>query len=109
MHREVARLARHFKVSTLVILRRIHDAGGLNRAQFWVEYRDELEKLREITAGGGGNFYRTQVARVSRRFAEAIIASTWEGRSSFTEAFRLLGCKKMETFREFGLQLGMSF
>ena len=109
LHREVDRLARHFKVSTLVILRRIHDAGGLTRAQLWAEYRSELEKLREITAGGGGSFYRTQVARVSRRFAEAIISSTWEGRSSFTEAFRLLGCKKMETFRELGLQLGMSF
>jgi len=110
LHGEVVRLAKRYKVSTLVILRRIHDAGGLTREQLWKEYRAELAKLKEIVASrGGGNFYRTQVARISRRFAEAIVASTWEGRSTFTEAFRLLGCKKMETFREFGTHLGMSF
>lgn len=108
---EVNRLARRFKVSTLVILRRIHDAGGLTKSQLWKEYREELDRLKKLTtsSSGGGDFYRTQIARTGKRFAEAIIASTWEGRSSFTEAFRLLGCKKMETFQEFGTQLGMSF
>lgn len=110
--KEVRRLAGRYKVSTLVILRRIHDLGVLGRERFWELYGEELARLREMGSGGGsggGHFYRTQIARVSRRFARAIISSTWEGRSSFTEAFRLLGCKKMDTFREFGTQLGMSF
>ena len=33
---ELNRLARHFKVSTLVILRRIHDMGGLTQEKFRV-------------------------------------------------------------------------
>jgi len=105
---ELDRLARRFKVSTLVILRRIHDAGGLTWKELWEEYERELARLRSIQRGSGGNFYLTQAARVSKRFARALVVSTWEGRSSFTEAFRLLGIKRMETFRGMGESLGVA-
>lgn len=104
---EINRLARRFKVSTLVVLRRIHDAGGLTQAQFWHVYREELERLRAMPAGSGGDFYLTLGARAGKRFARALVVSTLEGRSSFTEAFRLLGFKKMATFREVGHSLGV--
>jgi Zn-dependent peptidase ImmA (M78 family) len=106
---EMDRLARRFKVSTLVVLRRIHDAGGLTADQFWREYRRELERLRAMPAGDGGNFYLTLGARASKRFARALVVSTLEGRSSFTEAFRLLGLKKLATFQELGHSLGVAF
>jgi Zn-dependent peptidase ImmA (M78 family) len=106
---ELDRLARRFKVSTLVILRRIHDAGGLTGDQFWREYRRELERLRAMPSGEGGNFYLTLGARASKRFARALVVRTLEGQSSFTEAFRLLGLKKMATFQELGHSLGVGF
>lgn len=105
---EMDRLARRFKVSTLVVLRRIHDAGGLTWEQLRHEYDREVARLREIPRGSGGNFYLTQAARVSKRFARALVTSTWEGRSSFSEAFRLLGVKKMATFQEMGRSLGVA-
>lgn len=105
---EVARLKPQFKVSSLVLLRRIHDAGGLTWDQLWTEHEREVERLQAIPKGSGGNFYLTQAARVSKRFARALVVSTWEGRSSFTEAFRLLGVKKMETFRGFERSLGLA-
>jgi len=104
---EVNRLARRFKVSTLVILRRIRDAGGLTQEQFSREYQEELERLRAMPKSSGGDFYLTLGARVSKRFARALVVSTLEGRSSFTEAFRLLGFKKMATFRDLGQSLGV--
>jgi Zn-dependent peptidase ImmA (M78 family) len=103
-----SRLARRFKVSTLVILRRIHDAGGLTRDQLWQEYDAELARLRDISRTSGGDFYLTTAVRVSKRFARALVTSTWEGRSSFTEAFRLLGFRKMTTFRQLGESLGVA-
>ncbi len=106
---ELNRLARRFKVSTLVILRRIHDLGGLTREQLWDEYRRELKRLIGVSRKGGGDFYRTQPARVSKRFARALFVSTFEGQTSFTEAFRMLGLKKMETFRELGHRIGVGF
>ena len=97
---ELDRLARRFKVSTLVILRRIRDMGFLGLDDYWAAYDAELARLREPGGEGGGNFYLTVGARVSKRFARAIVVSTLEGRSPFTEAFRLLGFRKMRTFRK---------
>jgi Zn-dependent peptidase ImmA (M78 family)/transcriptional regulator with XRE-family HTH domain len=105
---ETARLARSFKVSTLVVLRRIYDIGGLTRKSFWEAYDAELQRLLAIPKGSGGDFYLTLGARASKRFARALVISTLEGRSPFTEAFRLLGFRKMATLRDLGHSLGVS-
>lgn len=101
------RLARRFKVSTLVILRRIHDAGGLTREEFWREYEKELKRLLAISKKSGGNFYLTQAARVSKRFARALVISTLEGQTLHRDAFRMLGFAKLETFKKLGRSLGV--
>jgi Zn-dependent peptidase ImmA (M78 family) len=104
---ELDRLARRFKVSTLVILRRIHDAGGLTKREFWQAYEDELARLLAIAKGSGGNFYLTQAARVSKRFARALVISTLEGQTLHRDAFRMLGFAKLETFKKLGRSLGV--
>lgn len=100
-------LARRFKVSTLVILRRIHDAGGLTREEFWREYEKEMKRLLSISKKSGGNFYLTQAARVSKRFARALVISTLEGQTLHRDAFRMLGFAKLETFKKLGRSLGV--
>lgn len=105
---EVRRLARRFKVSTLVVLRRMHDAGGLTRQEFWAEYAAELERLKSVSPkGAGGDFHATEAVRVSRRFATALIGSTLEGQTLYRDAFRLLGISKTQTFKDFSASLGM--
>ena len=104
---ELDRLARVFKVSTLVMLRRIHDVGGLSRDQLRTAYDQELDRLRAIPRGSGGNFYLTQSARVGKRFARALVASTLEGQTLHRDAFRLLGISKLATFRDLGYTLGV--
>lgn len=106
---EAGRLARRFKVSELVILRRIYDIGGLTREEYWRAYEQALAQIREIAPEpeGGGNFYHTQAARVSKRFARALIANTLEGHTLHRDAFRLLGFSKLETFQQLGRTLGV--
>lgn len=106
----LSRLARRFKVSTLVILRRLLDAGVLSRGDFFNAYRDELDRLHSLDAGGsgGGDFYRTTAARVSKRFARALVESTLEGRTLYRDAFRMLGIAKTSTFNEFGRSLNFA-
>ena len=103
---ESNRLARVFKVSSLVILRRMHDAGALGRDEMWTAYEAELERLRAIPKSSGGDFYLTQAVRVSKRFARALVSSTLEGQTLYRDAFRLLGFSKLDTFRELGKNLG---
>lgn len=103
------RLARHFKVSTLVVLRRLLDAGHLTRPEFDAAWQVELDRIREISQGtsGGGNFYRTTLSRVSHRFTKALVVSTLEGQTLYRDAFRMLGVKKTETFNNLGREVGV--
>lgn len=102
------RLARHFKVSSLVILRRLLDAGRVNRDTFFASYHAEMARLVEVDAkgSGGGDFYRTTATRVSKRFARALVESTLEGRTLYRDAFHMLGIAKTATFNEFSRSLG---
>ena len=104
---ELARLARRFKVSTLVVLRRMHDVRGLRSDQYWAAYEAEIGRLRGVPKSSGGDFYLTQGARLSKRFVRALIASTLEGQTLLRDAFRMLGFSKLETFRELGRSLGV--
>ena len=105
----LSRLARSFKVSTLVILRRLLDANWLTREHFDNAWVQEIKRLRTLVQGGsgGGDFYRTTLARVSRRFARALVVSTLEGQTLYRDAFRMLGVKKTETFNNLGREVGV--
>jgi len=102
-------LAEHFRVSAQVILGRLREAGALTWDQYLVELDLERERAAEFLAdrGGGGNYYNTKPVQVSRRFAGALIASAKEGRTPYTEAFRLLGLKKAITFDQLAQELGV--
>jgi Zn-dependent peptidase ImmA (M78 family) len=106
---EIQRLAREFKVSTLVALRRLFEAGFIEQGRLWQHYREEQARLKalERRGSGGGDFYRTLGARTSKRFARAIVSSTLEGQTLFQDAFRMLGVRKTATFYEAARELGV--
>lgn len=108
---EIQHLARRFKVSTLVALRRLFDAGFINEATLWQEYREEenrLRKLKQHKDQSGGDFYRSLGARASKRFSRAVVSSALEGMTSFSEANRLLGVRKVATFNRLAHELGVT-
>ncbi|BBK41384.1 hypothetical protein STVA_14040 [Allostella vacuolata] len=102
------RLARRFKVSTLVVLRRLLDAGAIGRPAFEIAWAMERARLATFARArsGGGDFYRTTLSRVSRRFARALVESTLEGQTLYRDAFRMLGVAKTETFNQVGREVG---
>ncbi len=111
---EMRRLSALFRVSTLVILRRMRDAGHLSKDEHRRLHEAESVRLRAILqrrkerGEGGGDFYNTSRYRLSPRFAAAVISSTYEGRSTLTEAFRLLGCRNVKTLENLGHSLDLA-
>ena len=108
LDQSLSRLTRQFKVSTLVILRRLLDVGAMTRVAFdraWAMERERLRTLADNTPSGG-TFYPTTLARVSRRFARALVESTLEGQTLYRDAFRMLGVAKTETFNTIGREVG---
>ena len=105
----LSRLARGFKISNLVILRRLVDANWLNRARFEVAWAEEMARLRTLAQrrSGGGDFCRTTLSRVSRRFARALLVSTFEGQTLYRDAFWMLGVSRNETFNNLGREIGV--
>lgn len=108
---EIQRLARIYKISTLVALRRLFDAGFIDATTLRQYYRDELVRIRrqDLRGTGGGDFYRTLGARTGKRFARAVLSSTLEGQTLFQDAFRMLGVRKTSTFYEAARELGVMF
>ncbi|ANT65112.1 hypothetical protein Ptc2401_01342 [Prosthecochloris sp. CIB 2401] len=107
---EMQRLARVFKVSTLVVLRRLFDSGLIDHSTLVRCYRDEVASINALERdkkADGGDYYRTLGVRASRRFSRAIVASTMEGHTLFRDAFRLLGMRKSATFFKAARELGV--
>jgi Zn-dependent peptidase ImmA (M78 family) len=108
---ELQRLARVFKVSTLVILRRIYDDRKLSRQEFLQAFQAERQRVIELmeSRGGssGGNFYNTAPVRASKRFSRAVVMSTMEGQTLYRDASRLLGFKNPSTLDTLGQHLGV--
>lgn len=107
---ELDRLAMQFRVSTLVVLRRLRDAGYISARSYPSLYGAELQRVMQLIGerGNGGNFYNTLPVRVSKRFARALIANTLEGRTLYRDAFQMLGFRKLSTFRELSERLGVT-
>jgi Zn-dependent peptidase ImmA (M78 family) len=105
----MASLARQFKVSTLVILRRLREAEILGKEEFWATYDAESKRLAGIKRPStGGDFYRTLNTRVSRQFAQAVVTSALEGQTLFREAYRMLGVRNPKTFEKLAQTLGLA-
>lgn len=110
---ELERLARTYRVSTLVVLRRLFDLGSLTWEGYRQRYATERERVLDIVqarqaTSRGGNYYNTQPLRLSRQFARAVIADTFEGGTAFRDAYQLLGTRKHETFENLASELGVA-
>jgi Zn-dependent peptidase ImmA (M78 family) len=88
-----ARLQRHFRVSALVILRRLRDESYLSQAEFREEYDKAWQEgnKRSRPTTSRGNFYTTLAARTGKHMLSAIVTSTLEGTTRYKDAMRLLG------------------
>jgi Zn-dependent peptidase ImmA (M78 family) len=94
-------LSRHYRVSTLVILRRAYELGLIPEQQYWRQFeakyqwyrqRDKPEK-KEESKKAKGNFWASFTIRNSARFTRGVVGAVREGRARYSDAATLLGVK----------------
>ena len=91
-------LADRFKVSRIVIARRLLDFQEITRETYWELYnqwRDEWSIVRERqrnSEGGPGYFVITK-SKLGSKLLNTVIGAVYDGRLSFRNAAKLLGIK----------------
>lgn len=105
---ELTQCSKFFKVSKLVILRRLRDAKQLSSSEFKKYYQLELNNSNKATKGFGGDYYRNCRSRLGDDFVRNVIADTLGTRTSFTDAFRLLSISSVKAFDKLANQLGVT-
>jgi len=95
-------MARCFKVSEIVAARRVLDLGLISLNEFFLFYKEwqQNEYAKSRSSGGGGDYYLNQNLRIGRRFGEALVQSVQEGKTSYTEAYRLSDLNR-KTFQQY--------
>jgi Zn-dependent peptidase ImmA (M78 family) len=101
-------LTRELRVSPLVAVRRVSEHSQLTEGAFTRCYQAAVAALPTRGASSGGNYYATTLRRVGHRLARDVIASTLEGNTTFSEAFRLLGIRNSTVFDELARRLGLT-
>lgn len=113
LENELSRLTRTFKVSRYVILRRLLDMGFLSQTRFrqllakpknWLN--KQASKKRNPASRGGSPFHKAVIHRVSRQFAQAVVADNRQRYTSFTDAFRLFDIPSLDEFQAIQRELG---
>jgi Zn-dependent peptidase ImmA (M78 family) len=85
---KIVALSSHFKCSQLVIARRALDLRFINDAEYAIAAMDAKKRFAQ-KASGGGDYYRTKSTRIDHRFLLALESSVGEGKTLYTDAFRL--------------------
>lgn len=92
----IRRIATHYRVSTMVALRRAFDLEKIGYTLFARLLDDEYKRFQQPKKEadeGGGNFWATFAARNSRTFVRTIMGSLRQDKISYRDAANLLGVR----------------
>ena len=112
---QIDSLSKSFRVSQLVILRRLRDLGKMDEAAFQTAYRARLDSFQKQEATdraklkereGGPSYYELVPARVSTTFARAVIESARTGETLYRDAYTMLGLKSVTALERLRDSLG---
>ena len=100
--KDISQLARYFKVSQIVIARRLLDLGKITKNEFITFYNNYINQdfARSENREGGGDFYKTQRKRLSVRFLSFVNQAVKENKLLIRDAYNLTNLKG-ETYHTF--------
>lgn len=86
-------LAKQFKVSQIVIARRLLDIGKISKDEFYEFYNKHINSEFKVSKSSGGDFYNTAQYRYGKRFLNIIRNALEHNKIFYRDVFRLLGLK----------------
>lgn len=100
-------LAKCFKCGTTVVARRAYDQGYIDYATYMMIAKRAIQFFLEQKKRnpGGGDYYRTAASRIDRRFFDLLLGSVHEGRTLYSDAFRLTNTNR-STFSALAERMG---
>lgn len=108
----ISTLAKYFKCGITVIARKALDHGYITSQEYTqisqlavYLYNEQRKKAKE---NPGGDYYRTASSRIDQRFFRMLAGSVAEGKTLYSDAFRLTNTNR-DTFRELAQQAGGGF
>lgn len=108
----ISALAKYFKCGITVIARKALDHGYITSQEYTQVaqlavylYNEQRKKAKE---NPGGDYYRTAASRIDQRFFRMLAGSVAEGKTLYSDAFRLTNTNRA-TFRELAQQAGGGF
>lgn len=95
-------IAKHFKVSPIVVARRALDLGKISKSTFFAFYNDYVSqfKFKKENQSSGGDFYATAKKRISLSFAAHVNHAVKTNNLLYRDAFKLTGLKG-DTYHKF--------
>jgi Zn-dependent peptidase ImmA (M78 family) len=96
---KIQALSTDFKCGRMVVVRRAFDNKFIDKKQYQ-DLIDEIIKqfyIAQNKRNSGGNYYNTLLTRISQRFLISLDNSIREGKTLYTEAYRLTNTNR-ETF-----------
>ena len=98
-YQTIIQISKDFKISTIVVLRRLLDTKAITKRNFFdlydrmLEENAKLEKTKTKNSSSKGNFYNNFFAKTSKPFTDAVISSILERRLLYRDAADLLNVK----------------
>lgn len=95
-------LAKFFKVSQIVIARRLLDLGMITKTAFYKFYNAYSDRIfeKQDKSKGGGDFYLTQQNRIGSLFLSYVNSAVRENKLLFRDAYNLTGLRG-DTYHNF--------
>lgn len=107
---KITELAKYFKCSQHVIVRKALDNSFISERTY-TEFVDKLTKEykkwqeQKDKKGSGGDFYKTMGTKMDHRFIRALASSAKEGRTQYTDVYRLTNTNR-KTFSRLVDEIG---
>ena len=93
-YEQIKSLSRKCKASEIVIAVKAIELSLIDQDQLDLIVRQTIEAYNQnLPSGDGGDFYNTKRNNLSYPFTSAVISRTREGKTIYTEAYRLLGLR----------------